>query len=199
MPVLLLVAYAIVVHLSVLKQTPALQWLALVLLCAIPQAAALRAGRLRNWLLLGALAAGLWMLAQLGGGIYLLFLPPVVWPAMLLAVFAGTLRRGQVPLVTRMARIARGGVLPDELLGYTRRVTWLWVWTLGALALTAVLLAWLAPLPLWSAWTNFASYAVIGGLILLEYAYRRLRFRHLPHQGLRHYLRSLARTDYRAV
>lgn len=199
MPVLLLVAYAILVHLSVIQQAPLLQWLALVVLCAIPQAAALRAGRPRNWLLLAALAAGLFVLARMGGGIYLLFLPPVVWPAMLLAVFATSLRRGEVPLVTRMARIARGGVLPDELLVYTRRVTWLWVWTLAGLALTAVLLALFAPLSLWSAWTNFASYAVIGGMILLEYAYRRLRFRHLPHQGLRTYLRSLVRTDYRAV
>jgi uncharacterized membrane protein len=194
-PVLLGGAYVLLVHLAVIRQAPALQWLALVLLCAIPQYAALRAGRWRHWLLLAALAALLYGLTRLGGGLYALFLPPVVLPGMLLALFAGSLRPGRVPLVNRIAE-ASGGPLDAARARYCRRVTWVWVIVLAGQAAAAILLAAFAPLWLWSAVTNFANYALLGLVFVLEYVYRRLRFPRHRHQGFWAYLRTLARTRY---
>ncbi len=199
MPVLLIVLYAVLVHLSVVRDAPLLQWLALVVLCLLPLHQTLLAGRIRAWGLLLLLATGLYGLTHVGGGIYALFLPPVVLPAMVLAVFAPTLRPGQTPLVTRMATLSRGGSLPAELVPYTRAVTWFWVVVLAAQMLTALLLAWLAPLELWSAYTNFGAYAVLALAFAGEYLVRRLRYSHLPHQTLIEYLRSLVQTNYRTL
>ena len=197
MPALIL-SYPVLSHLSVALHQTLLEWLALVVLCAVPQYAALRAGRARNWLLLAALAGLLYLLTQAGGGIYVLLLPPVVLPAMAASFFIGTLRAGQVPLVTRMAAAERG-VLPPELLSYTRNVTLFWAWLLSSQALAAILLGLFAPRYWWSLYTNFISYAVLGAGFVLEYGYRRLRFRHLPHSSFIGFMRSLLRTNYRAV
>ncbi len=199
MPVLLIVLYAVLVHLSVVRHAPLLQWLALIVLCLLPLHRSLLAGRMLAWTLLLLLAAGLYGLTYLGGGIYALFLPPVVLPAMLLAVFATTLRPGRTPLVTRMAMLSRGGSLPAELVPYTRAVTWFWVAVLAAQTLAALLLAWLAPLELWSAYTNFGAYAVLALAFASEYLVRRLRYSHLPHQTVIEYLRSLVHTNYRTL
>lgn len=199
MPVVLMVLYAGLVHLAVVRHDLLLQWLALVVLCVIPQYAALRAGKLRHWLLLGLLAALLYVLTRIGGGIYALFLPPVVVSGMVLSVFAATLRPGQEPLVTRMAAISRGGTLPPEMAPYTRNVTWAWVLLMASQVLASIVLALFAPLWVWSAYTNFIAYGLLALAFVVEYVVRRLRFRHLPHQSFMEYLRSLVQTNYRSV
>lgn len=194
----LVVSFPVLSHLSVVLGSAWLEWLALLVLCAIPQCAALLAGRWRHWALLLALAGGLAVLIHFGGGIVALKLPPILLPASIAAVFLGTLRAGQVPLVTRMAAAERG-TLPPELLVYTRRVTQAWAVLCVGLSLAALAFALFAPLPLWSLFTNIISYVLIGLMFVGEYAWRRLRFRHLPHAGLLAFIRSLFRTDYRAV
>lgn len=197
MPVLLL-AYPLLVHLAVVWRAPLLEWLALVLLCAIPQFRSLRAGQPGNWLLLLVLAALLYALVRVGGGMVVLFIQPVLIPATLAAVFAGSLRRGQVPLVTRMAQMI-GGPLEPEGRVYTRQVTWLWVWVLGLLAATDLGLALFAAAPAWSLFSNFLSYVLVGLVFVIEYGYRRLRFPTHDHPAFIEYMRRVVRTDYRAV
>ncbi|MGH8441793.1 MAG: hypothetical protein ACRETF_02700 [Nevskiaceae bacterium] len=197
-PLVLALSYPVLSHFAAILGWPQLQWLALVVICALPQYAALRAGRWRNWLLLLALAALLLLLTRAGGGIYALFVPPAVLPAMLAALFIGTLRNGRVPLVTRMAVAERGSLSP-ELLAYTRNVTRAWGWMLSAMAVAAVALALLAPLWVWSLFTNFLCYALLGLMFVGEYVWRRLKFRHEPHAGFAAFIRSLVRTNYRAI
>ena len=60
MPVLLL-AYPVLVHLAVLWSAPRLEWLALVVMCAIPLYQGLRALRPGHWLSLLVLAGLLWV------------------------------------------------------------------------------------------------------------------------------------------
>ncbi|HKY91731.1 MAG TPA: hypothetical protein VJM11_11860 [Nevskiaceae bacterium] len=194
----LVVSYPILVHLSVLLHQPLLQWLSLVVLCAVPQYAGLKAGRPRAWLLLGLLGALLLIVTRLGGGLYALFLPPIVLPAMLLILFGGSLRRGREPLITRMARATRTE-LPADLERYSRQVTVLWVVVLAAQVALAAGLALFASAETWSWYTNVASYVVIGAVFAIEYGWRRWRFRHLAHPGVVEYVRLLVRTDYRAL
>ncbi len=194
----LVLSYPLLSHFSAVLDLPSLQWLALVVLCAVPQYAALRAGRARNWLLLVLLAGLLFLLTQAGGGIYALWIPPVVLPAMAAALFISTLRPGEVPLVTRMARAERG-TLPLELVGYTRNVTLAWAGLLCAMTAAALLLALFAPLWLWSLFTNFVCYALMGLMLVGEYAWRRLKFRHLPHSGLAAFVRMLVQTNPRSI
>lgn len=198
MKLALLLAYPLLVHLAVVWDAPHLEWLALVVLCAIPQYPGLRAGRPANWLLLSALAGLLYVLAGIGGGIYALFLPPVVIPAMVLALFAGSLRAEQVPLVTRVAQAVEGPLEP-EMRVYTRHVTVLWTLVLAALTAAEAGLAAFAPLPVWSLFSNFVNYVLVGLVFVLEYLYRRLRFPDHNHLGFIDYMRRVVSANYRAV
>lgn len=194
----LAVSYPVLSHFAAVLGLPLLQWVALVVVCTLPQYSALRNGRLRNWLLFFALTGALFLLTHVGGGIYALLAPPVVLPAMVAALFIGTLRPGRVPLVTRMAAAERGTLTP-ELLAYTRNVTLAWAWLLSAITVAALLLALFAPLWLWSLFTNFLCYALMGLMFVGEYLWRRLRFRHTPHAGFTAFVRSLVRTNYRTI
>jgi uncharacterized membrane protein len=106
-------------------------------------------------------------------------------------LFALSLRWGETPLVTRIARLMHDGPLPDDLVVYTRHVTQLWCVVCAALFLSAVLLALFAQPRLWSVMTNVIHYVVLGAVFVLEYAYRRWRYRHHEHSGLFQYLRRL--------
>ncbi len=110
------------------------------------------------------------------------FVLPVVVYCALFAVFAGTLRPGRTPMISRFARMEQGE-LNEELSAYTRRLTAVWsAFFLGMAALAAGLAAW-APLQVWYVHTFFVSYALIAALFLGEYLYRRWRYpnyRHAP-------------------
>ncbi|MGH8462000.1 MAG: ketosynthase [Stenotrophobium sp.] len=198
MPVLIL-AYPILVHLAVLLHQPLLQWLALCCLAAVPLYGGLRHARLRSWLLFAVLAALLYLLARSGGGKYALFLPPVLLPAVSAWFFGRSLQAGQTPLITRIARATRSDELPPELVTYTRHVTELWTLALAGIGLLSIMLAIFAPLPLWSLFTNFINYLILAALFPLEYLYRRIRYRRLPHAGFVSYVRDVARINYRKL
>jgi uncharacterized membrane protein len=85
------------------------------------------------------------------------------------------------------------------VLVYTRRVTALWVLILAAIAVGNAALALFAPLPVWSLFSNFVNYLLVGLVFVLEYLYRRLRFPAHAHGGFLAHLRLVARTDYKAV
>lgn len=198
MPVLLL-AYPLLVHLAVVLQQPLLQWPALSCLVAVPLYAGLKAGRARAWLMLLAAIVALGLLTQAGGGQYLLFIPPVLLPALGAWFFGRTLVAGSTPLVTRIASASRNGNMPPELLTYTRQVTLLWTLVLGGMALFSAALALFAPLATWSLFTNFINYLIPAAVFPLEYLVRRLRFRHLEHPGFIGFIRMVATTDYRRL
>jgi uncharacterized membrane protein len=198
MPVLVL-AYPVLVHLAVILHRVELQWLALCCLVAVPLYAKLKAGSAGAWLLLIAAIASLYLLTQAGGSKYLLFLPPVILPALAAWFFGRSLAAGKLPLITHIAIVTRSDELPPELALYTRRVTWLWTLLLSGLALLSAGLAlWAAP-ETWSLFTNVLNYVILAVVFPLEYLYRRLRFRHLQHAGFIGFIRSVAATDYRRL
>jgi uncharacterized membrane protein len=176
---------------------PWLQWLALTWLLGVSIAGALR--QFRPWAVITLLggAALLYWLVIAGNGLYALYVPPALIPAALFMLFARSLRAGETPLVTRIARHMHGGVLPEPLVAYTRHVTQLWCVICVALFLSAVLLAVFASAELWSLMTNLVHYLVLGAVFVLEFAYRRLRYAEHENFGLVQYLKRLARTNLR--
>jgi uncharacterized membrane protein len=141
----------------------------------------------------------MWALTRIGGGHYILMIPPILLPALGAWFFGRTLQAGHMPLITRMALIERRGILPDELYGYTRRITWLWTLILAGMSLLdAGLAIWATP-EVWSWCTNFLNYVIMVPVFALEYLYRRLRYRHLPHPGVVGFIRSIATTNYRSL
>jgi uncharacterized membrane protein len=185
--------YPLLAHLAVLTHDQRLEWLALVWLLGLAISGALIQRRPWAWAALLAGSALLWWLVMEGNGLYALYLPSAAIPAALFMLFALSLRTGELPLVTRIARLMHDGPFPDDLVVYTRQVTQLWCAVCAALFLSAVMLALFASPELWSLMTNVVHYAVLGAVFVLEYGYRRWRFRHLEHSGLFQYLRRLTR------
>jgi uncharacterized membrane protein len=186
--------YPLLAHLAVLTHDRRLEWLALVWLLGIALSGALIQRRLWAWSALLAGTGLVYLLVMKGKGLYALYIPPVAIPAALLMLFALSLRPGEIPLVTRIARLLHDGPFADDLVVYTRHVTQLWCGICAALLLSAVLLTLLAPIELWSLMTNVIHYVVLGAVFVLEYGYRRWRFSHHEHSGLFQYLRRLTRT-----
>jgi uncharacterized membrane protein len=193
----LALGYPLLAHLAVLTHDRRLEWLALVWLLGITMGGALLHRRAWAWGVLVAGGAALYWLVVAGNGLYALYIPPAAIPAALFILFAGSLRAGQVPLVTRIARHMHEGVLPEELVGYTRRVTQLWCGVCAVLFISAVLLATFASPGLWSLMTNVIHYVVLGAVFILEYAWRRVRYRHHEQFGLFQYLRRVTRVNLR--
>ncbi len=194
MPLLLI--YPLLAHLAVLHHDGRLQWLSLMLLVAAPLWHPLKGLRAWAWLTVTALAAGLALVIAKGGGVYALFLPPVLIPLALLLVFAKTLKPGVEPMITRIARAMRGSLTP-ELEHYTRAVTWAWVAMFSGLTVSAIVLALWATPEAWSLGTNLLHYLALGAFFAIEYAYRRWRFRNLAHEGFLTYLRRLVKVNLR--
>jgi uncharacterized membrane protein len=190
----LALGYPLLAHLAVVTQDWRLEWLALVWLLGIAVSGALIQRRLWAWAVMFAGSALLYWLVVEGNGLYALYIPPAAIPAALLMMFSLSLRAGQIPLVTRIARLMHDGPLPDDLVIYTRHVTQLWCCVCAAMFASAVLLAAFASPGLWSLMTNVIHYVVLGAVFVLEYGYRRWRYRHHEHSGLFQYLRRLTRT-----
>lgn len=125
------------------------------------------------------LALTLWVADRLPG--LLLYVPPVAFNLALCALFAGTLRRGHEPLVTRFARVGRGGQLAPDLARYARNLTRAWAGFFALMAAVSTVLAVTGPLAAWSLFSNVLSYLLVILFFVLEYVYRRVRYRHHPH------------------
>ena len=98
----------------------------------------------------------------------------------LLWLFGQTLRRGKVPLVTRLATRVHGALTP-ELAVYTRHVTCAWcVFFISQLVISALLFKF-ATLTVWSLFINFLNFPLLAGMFIGEYAYRIVRHREFPH------------------
>ena len=142
-----------------------------------------------------------------------LLAPPVVFPVLVGWLFARTLRRGRVPLITRMASALHeqpADGLDPALARYTRALTGFWAALLFALGLVNLELAVFAvpegllaqlgqptPLPVLDArgslFANLVIHGVVAGAFVLEYAWRRHRFREQPYRSLPDFLHKLAR------
>ena len=164
------------------------------------------------WACVAAAVPALAWLAQAPHATLPLLAPPVVFPALAGWLFARTLRRGRVALITRMASALHARPvesLDPALARYTRALTGAWAALLFALALVNLVLAVFAvpegllarlghptSLPVLDArgslFANLLIHGVVGGAFLLEFAWRRHRFRDQPYRSLAEFLRQVA-------
>lgn len=208
----LAVAYPWIAHAANARDDGLLAALALGDIALIVLLGPLLRRRTWAWILLAVLTLLLWRLAQSPLATLPLLLPPVLFVGWIAGVFARSLRRGRVPLITRIVAPLYGctpATLEPALQRYTRGLTAAWALllsTLGlvnlALALCAVpggLLARLGvPPPLavpdvhGSLFANLLVYGVVGGFFLGEYAWRRHLFPQRPYRNLPDLLHRMA-------
>lgn len=140
--------------------------LALVLAWRSPQ---------RPWMLLLCLA-GCALLYAVSGWLVLHYnwvflLQHAGMQALLGLAFARTLRAGQQPMVSRFAAIIHGSLSP-ALARYTRQVTWAWTLYFAVMTTLSLLLFWLAPVSVWSAFANLLNLPLLVVMFSAEYAAR---------------------------
>jgi uncharacterized membrane protein len=176
-----LIGYQLAVYWALARGTAA-AWMVLVPLLAAGVVA--WRTRLRWPVLAVALGAGIWLWVRPGWAPATLLAVHVSIYLGLLWLFVRTLRHGREPLVTRIARRVRGGALPLEVIGYTRRVTQAWCIFFACMAMASTALFAFAPLPVWSLFANLLNLPLVVVMFLAEYGVRITRLRHLQHSPI---------------
>ena len=174
--VAVVIGYALLSHLTASSATPSVAgalvatgpMLGLSLLMAWRSAR--RAQFLLLWLAGCALLYGLkgWLIAHYH---WVFLLEHAGTYTLLCASFGLTLRAGETPMVSRFAGIVHGALTPATI-RYTRSVTWAWTLYFGSLAGLSLLLFWLAPLPVWSAFAYLLGLPMLVLMFAGEYAVR---------------------------
>ena len=89
--------------------------------------------------------------------------------------FGRSLYGGRVPVCTQIANSLRGVLDPAEI-AYTRRATLAWTVFYAVLTASILALYFAVPLRVWSLFVNFATFALIGLMALVDHALRRRVF-----------------------
>ena len=193
---LLAAAYPFLAHAASARGEPRLAALALFDIVLILLLAPLLHRRAGAWAALAAIGGVLWWTRDLAALQLPLLLVPVLFMGLVAWFFARTLRRGRVPLISRIVSALEGvdpARLEPALQRYTRRLTALWAVALAVLAAVNLVLALVAvprgigatlgwPLPFtvteaqWSWFANWLNYGLMGALFVGEYLYRKRRF-----------------------
>jgi uncharacterized membrane protein len=204
-------AYPVLAHLAVARQSPALTVAAAAVLLALIALPGMLLRRPSAFVIAAVGALVLVVLAMRAQASLLLFLPPVLFNAFLAWLFGHTLAAGRVPLIERFIRLVHGaGELPyPGMIAYARGLTLAWTVLCGSLATINATLAifavpdgvlqqlgvpspWPVPLALWSWCANVLNYVVVAAFFVLEYVYRRRRFPRQPYANFADFVRRIA-------
>ena len=135
--------------------------------------------RSRSALLVGILLAALLGIAVLSHQQLLAALPSIALNLMLASVFAVTLRRGETPLIVRIAELDSAALTP-QFRRYLHGLTHAWAIFFAAMAGLSLLLMLYAPFEWWSLFVNVLSWPLIGVMFIAEWLVRVACFRKLP-------------------
>lgn len=190
------IAYAVLAHIS--NSRPGTEALGAVLAIGpIWLACALLAWRSATRLLALAACALIPLLVwarwhELESHFALLYLVQQAGAYGVLAVtFGRTLGAGRIPLCARFAAVVHGPLSP-EVAAYTRSVTVAWTVFFVVVSLALLVLFVAVPLPVWSAFANFCTPALVVLMFAAEYLVRRRALPHMQHQGILATLRAVA-------
>jgi uncharacterized membrane protein len=206
----LTLAYPVLAHFAIARDSAWLTIAALMLLALISLLPGLARGAVTAWLAVPPLGAACWWLSSVEQPILPLYLPPIVVPAFLAYVFGNTLRLGRTPLIAQLIRLlhAPGDEPESAVWSYARRLTAAWTVLFVVLAAFNLALAALAepdgllraggfdpPLAVshevWSLFTNLIEYLLVAAFFAIEYAYRRQRFPRQPYRNMFDFLRRM--------
>jgi uncharacterized membrane protein len=168
--------YAVLSHLAAADPHPDL-WDAAVAMAPLVLLAAVLAWRSphRLWMLALCLAGSAVLYAMSAWLVlhynWVFLLQHAGIQALLGLAFARTLRAGQIPMVSRFAAIIHGPLSP-ALARYTRQVTWAWTLYFSVMTGLSLLLFWLAPVAVWSAFANLLNLPLLILMFAGEYVVR---------------------------
>ncbi len=123
------------------------------------------------------------------------YLPPLLVYGFLLYLFASTLRSGQTPLISVLAKRFHGRLSPQSVL-YTRRITQAWAALFSLILLELILFALFLPVSIWTLYVNVFNFMAIGVFFLAEFWLRRYCVTDVRHMRLAELLRFLKQTNF---
>lgn len=209
--VLLAIAYSLLAHRASVDANNALAALALLDLTLAVLIRPLVGGRGWAWLLLTGVAAGLWMMRTGDVPVLLLLAPPALFAGLISWFFGRSLRRGRVPVITRIVAAMEDcdvDALEPRLLQYSIRLTLAWAVLLALLAIADTALAVIAvpdgvlarlgypPMlsvsqQTWSWFANLLDYGILVVFGAGEYVLRQRLFPNPPYRNFFDFLRRL--------
>ncbi|MEO8020724.1 hypothetical protein [Polaromonas sp.] len=169
-------AYAVLSHLAAADPHPDL-WDAAVAMAPLILLATVLAWRSprRLWMLTLCLAGAAVLYTASGWLVqhynWVFLLQHAGIQALLGLAFARTLRPSQTPMVSRFAAVIHGPLSP-ALARYTRQVTWAWTLYFAVMTGLSLLLFWLAPVAVWSAFANLLNLPLLILMFTAEYVVR---------------------------
>lgn len=169
--------YPFIVHLSVVYKVP------FIIACLLPLfyivlARPLRGNNkqiiIKSGILLLLILIGLLSWRYLDHSI--IYLPPMLMMLTILYPFIRSVMPGNTPLITRFYQLTKAENCP-EVSRYTDKLTWIWIVFIMLLLVNNLFLTFLAPLELWSLFTNFINYLLLLSLLVLEWLFRIFWFK----------------------
>lgn len=185
--VLASLAYFALAHAAALTGRMELRIAAIVLLLSL----VLLALRGVFWLQIGLMAAvGACVFLTSEPTQVLMYAPPVLFPLLFAGLFGRSLLPGRQPLVERIVwhMHDRPESLSAAHCRYARSVTVYWCVVFVLMATINLLLAIMAPIDVWSWFSNVAAYSLPLVALLAEYAWRKRVFPVQPYRNLVDYL-----------
>jgi uncharacterized membrane protein len=206
----LALAYSLVAHFAVVRNSMALIVVALALLIVVALLPALVRGSVPAWLTLPLAAAGLWWVSRSAHATLPLYIAPVLVPGFMAGAFGSSLLAGQTPVIEQLIRLMEPPEhAPEQAVwAYARSLTLAWTILFVLLSTTNLGLALLAapnglllvggitppltvPQEWWSLFANVIGYLLVAAFFLIEYAYRRRRFPRQPYRNMLDFLLRL--------
>lgn len=133
-----------------------------------------------------------------GSAELMLQLLPVILYFILAAACFYSCRNSEIPVITRIA-IAMKGVLLQEELVYTRKITFAWGIFFIFLSIESLLLGTLMPIAYWALFLNVINYLLIVLFFVIEHSVRIRVLRHLEHPSFFAFAKKLILLDYVTV
>lgn len=183
--------YPLTIHLALIFDKPHLLIMGPLFFLLGVIGPALIQGRQAAWISLVVVSTLLWIIDQLGLTQLLLYLPPILFPCLVFAVFSRSLIKGREPLITYIGEASRGPLTP-AMRQYTKRLTQVWCGLMVLFILEGILLPFYLTPSDWSWFTNIINYGLIGVLFVGEFWWRKYRFPHHDHPNFVDYLKIIA-------
>lgn len=197
--VLILLSYPVVVHLSIYLGNTVWAVYYLAMLFALPLPYYLIQKRRLNWLvIISTIYSILIFLLASNQPEILLFAQPIIINSILFLLVVSTLFGNSVPLICRLTLLIRPDA-PDEVLQYSRWVTWAWALFFLTLAIVSWVLSVYASIETWSWFTNVLAYILVGAMFVAEFLIRRVLMRNYIDRSFIQFIRDLRQVDYRQV
>ena len=138
------------------------------------------------------------LLVNNGGVNDLYFMPPIAINFFVGMIFLNGLRKNQRPVIEKYIEAMEGSVDAEQR-RYARSVTIAWVVVLFGLMLESIILSAFFSHEVWSLFTNFINYIILGLMFVVEYIVRLRVFPDRQHMSFVEYMTKLKSISLKSV